>query len=39
MVEKADLKHVNNSVLIIGPDILMQSDCRTIDTMMFRLEL
>ena len=39
MIEKADLKHVNNGVLIIGPDILMQSDCRTIDTMMFRLEL
>jgi hypothetical protein len=39
MVEKADLKHINNGVLIIGPDILLQSDCRTFDTMMFRLEL
>jgi hypothetical protein len=39
MVERADLKHVNNGVLIIGPDMLMQSDCRTFDTMMFRLEL
>jgi hypothetical protein len=39
MAEKADLKHINNGVLIIGPDILLQSDCRTFDTMMFRLEL
>jgi len=39
MAEKADLKHINNSVLIIGPDILLQSDYRTFDTMMFRLEL
>jgi len=39
MVEQADLKHINNGVLIIGPEILLQSDCRTFDTMIFRLEL
>jgi len=39
MVEKADLRHINNDLLIMGPDILLQSDCRTFDTMMFRLEL
>jgi len=39
VAEKADLKQATNSVLILGPDVLLQSDCRAINTIMFWLEL
>jgi hypothetical protein len=39
VAEKADLKQAINGVLILGPEILLESDHRATDTVMLRLGL
>lgn len=36
---KANLNKVKNGVLIIGPELVLKFDCRSIDIIMFRLEI